>query len=92
MLEKAVKARPNDAQIVDKGMGAGRCFLLGDYDKAETYIEKAVELLPGDPTVNDHLCDVYWREGRKKEARYQWEQSLAFNTDAEEAGEPCIKS
>ena len=47
------------------------------------YLEKAVELLPGDPTVNDHLGDVYWRLGRKTEARFQWERSLTFMPEAE---------
>ena len=76
MLEQAVKSRPNDAQIVDS-MGWS-LYLQGDYQAATAFLKKAVELLPGDPTVNDHLGDVYWRLGRKNEARFQWERSLSF--------------
>lgn len=79
MIEKAFKARPDDAEIVDS-MGWA-LYLEGDYASATPYLEKAVELLPGDPTVNDHLGDVYWRVGRKTEARFQWERSLTFSPD-----------
>jgi tetratricopeptide (TPR) repeat protein len=79
MIEKAFKARPDDAEIVDS-MGWA-LYLQGDYASATPYLEKAVELLPGDATVNDHLGDVYWRIGRKTEARFQWERSLTFSPD-----------
>ena len=80
MIAKAVKARPDDAQIVDS-MGWA-LYLEGDYAASIPYLEKAVELLPGDPTVNDHLGDVYWRLGRHNEARFQWERSLSFSPEA----------
>lgn len=79
MIETAVKERPNDAQIVDS-MGWA-LYLSGNYAGATQYIEKAVELVPSDPTVNDHLGDIYWRLGRKTEARFQWERSLTFSPD-----------
>ena len=83
MIARAVKARPDDAQIVDS-MGWA-LYLQGDYTESIAYLEKAVELLPGDPTVNDHLGDVYWRLGRKNEARFQWELALSFSPETKEA-------
>jgi Flp pilus assembly protein TadD len=77
MIARAVQARPDDAQIVDS-MGWA-LYMGGDYTASISYLEKAVELVPGDPTVNDHLGDVYWRLGRKNEARFQWERALAFS-------------
>jgi tetratricopeptide (TPR) repeat protein len=74
MIEKAVKERPDNAEIVDS-MGWA-LYLSGDYDEATNYLEKAIQLLPGDATVNDHLGDAYWRLGHKTEARYQWERAL----------------
>jgi len=79
MIQKAIKARPDDAQIVDS-MGWA-LYIQGDYKGSMEYLEKAVELLPGDPTVNDHLGDLYWRLGRKNEARFQWERSLTFSPE-----------
>lgn len=80
MIARAVKARPDDAQIVDS-MGWA-LYIGGDYTASISYLEKAVELLPGDPTVNDHLGDVYWRLGRKNEARFQWDRALSFSPEA----------
>ena len=82
MIEKAVKARPNDAQIVDS-MGWA-LYVQGNYPEATQYLERAIELLPGDSTVNDHLGDVYWRLGRKNEARFQWERALTFSPETKE--------
>ena len=79
MIAKAVKVRPNDAEIVDS-MGWA-LYMQGNYEEAKGYLEKAVELLPGDPTVNDHLGDTYWQLGRKTEARFQWERSLTFSPE-----------
>ena len=80
MISKAVKARPNDAQIVDS-MG-WVLYMQGQYAASAPYLEKAVELLPSDPEVNDHLGDLYWRLGRKTEARFQWERSLSFTPES----------
>ena len=77
MIEKAVRARPRDAHIIDS-MGWA-FYRLGEYDKAIAYLERAVDLSPRDATVNEHLGDVYWRMGYKLQARYQWERALAFN-------------
>ena len=79
MISKAIAARPDDAQIIDS-MGWA-LYSQGQYKDAAEYLEKAVELLPGDPTVNDHLGDTYWRLGRKTEARFQWQRSLTFNPE-----------
>ncbi len=79
MIARAVQARPDDAQIVDS-MGWA-LYMGGDYVASIEYLEKAVELLPGDPTVNDHLGDVYWRLGRKNEAKFQWERALSFSPE-----------
>jgi hypothetical protein len=39
-------------------------------------LEKAVGLLPYDSTINDHLGDAYWENGRRLEAHFQWERAL----------------
>ena len=45
---------------------------MGRFDDAVKTLESAVALKPGDPTINDHLGDAYWRSGRKLEAVFQW--------------------
>jgi len=80
MLEAAVKARPNDPQILDS-MGWA-LYLLGNYEEAVYFLERSLEKLPHDATINSHLGDAYWQVGRKTEARFQWERSLSFQPDS----------
>ena len=41
-------------------------------------MERAAELMPIDPVVNDHLGDVLWAVGRYNEAEFQWRRALSF--------------
>jgi Flp pilus assembly protein TadD len=41
-----------------------------------------VELQPGDPEINGHLGDAYWRVGRRDEAGFQWKRVLTLEPDA----------
>ena len=52
-------------------------YRLGEYDDAVRELERAVELKPADPTINDHLGDAYWRVGRELEATFQWKRALS---------------
>jgi tetratricopeptide (TPR) repeat protein len=79
MLEKAVKARPDEGFIVDS-LGWAH-FMLGHYDEAVKHLEKAVQLAPTDPVLNDHLGDAYWKVGRKNEARFQWSRAISFKPE-----------
>ena len=53
MLEKARKLRPYDGYIVDSVGWA--YYRLGRYEDAVKALTAAVLLVPGDPTINDHL-------------------------------------
>jgi tetratricopeptide (TPR) repeat protein len=79
MLERALKLRPKDAQIIDS-MGWVQ-FRLAHYDNAVKHLEQAVELKPQDAVINDHLGDAYWRVGRYNEARYQWQRALRMDPE-----------
>ena len=70
MLEKAYTARSSDPYIIDSIGWA--YYLIDDYIKAENYLKRAVELMPGDPIVNDHYGDILWMLNRKIQARYFW--------------------
>ena len=50
--------------------------MIDDYVKAEKFLKRAVELMPDDPTVNDHYGDILWKLDRKIQARYFWESVL----------------
>ena len=52
--------------------------------EAVRLLERAVELKPSDPVINDHLGDAYWRVGRKLEATFQWNHARDMKPEPEE--------
>ena len=56
MLDKAYNQKKNDPFIIDS-VGWGY-YLIGDYDNAENFLRKAIQLMPNDPVVNDHYGDA----------------------------------
>ena len=83
MIQKAVSAAPEEGYIVDSLAWA--YFRLGRYDEAVAPMEKASLLMPVDPIVTDHLGDVYWMVGRKREAQFQWHRALSFHPEPKDA-------
>ncbi len=90
MLERAYASKRNDPYIIDSIGWA--YYLTDDYSKAEPLLREAVELMPDDPTVNDHYGDVLWKLDRKIQARYFWNSVLNFeDTDADMKKKISIK-
>ena len=81
MLEKAYSSRSNDPYIIDS-IGWAH-YLIDNYVEAEKYLKRAVELMPEDPTVNDHYGDILWKLNRKIQARYFWNNVLSFDDTQE---------
>ena len=63
MLEKAYAKENDDPYIIDSIGWA--YYLISDYNKAENFLKRAVELMPDDPIVNDHYGDVLWSLNQK---------------------------
>jgi tetratricopeptide (TPR) repeat protein len=74
MLQEAYEQKKNDPYIIDSIGWAN--YLIKDYQKAEKYLLRALELMPNDPIVNDHYGDVLWMLNRKIQARYFWNNAL----------------
>jgi len=74
MLEKAYAKRSNDPYIIDSIGWA--YYLVENFEKAENFLKRAVELMPEDPIVNDHYGDILWQLDRKIQARYFWQAVL----------------
>ncbi|MDR3518032.1 MAG: tetratricopeptide repeat protein [Azospirillaceae bacterium] len=84
LIERAVALRPDDGFIIDSLGWA--LYRQGDFNGALGQLEKAVQLKPLDPTLNEHLGDVYWQLGRHREARYQWQRALKESDDKKQIG------
>ena len=55
-------------------------FRLGKYELAEDNLTKASQHMSTDPTVHDHLGDLYQKTGRLKLAATHWERALRSGT------------
>ena len=82
MLKKAYDFRSNDPYIIDS-IGWGH-YMIGDFVVAESFLKRAVELMPNDPVVNDHYGDILWRLDRKIQARYFWTSVLSLKDTEDE--------
>ena len=77
MLEKAYAQRENDPYIIDSVGWA--YYLKENYVEAEKNLQKAVEILPLDPIINDHYADTLWMLNKHIQARYFWKYILSLN-------------
>jgi tetratricopeptide (TPR) repeat protein len=75
LTEHAVRLDPMNGAYLDS-LGWAH-YKLGQYEQAEKTLKRAVALMPTDPTVRDHLGQVYASTGHLHEAVAQWQSSLA---------------
>jgi len=74
MIRKAVDQEPMNGAYLDS-LG-WVYFKLGEYELSEENLRQAVDRDQTDPTVHDHLGDLYEKTGRIRQAAAQWELSL----------------
>ena len=89
MLKIAYDSKSNDPYIIDSIGWA--YFLIDEYEEAEKYLKRAVELMPDDPIVNDHYGDILWKLDQKIQARYFWNNVLSFDDTESEMRENINK-
>ena len=74
MIKKAVELEPANGAYLDSLGWA--YFRLGKYELAEDNLVKASQHMSTDPTVQDHLGDLYQKTGRLKLAAAHWERAI----------------
>ena len=77
MLKKADQLRANDGYIIDSLGWA--YYVKKNYTEAEFFLQRAVELLPEDPIINDHYADTLWMLNKNIQARYVWKYVLKLD-------------
>lgn len=82
LIAKALVLKPNDGSILDS-MGWA-WFKKGEYEKAALFLERAVEVLPSDPTIHMHLGDLYMKTGHAQTSLKHFEEALSIGLDREE--------
>ena len=73
-IKQAVSLEPTNGAYLDSLGWA--YFKLGKYDLAEENLTKASLRMGSDPTVQDHLGDLYQKTGRLKLAAAHWERAV----------------
>src|SRR5438093_1490342 len=66
-VKALLKGKPEDREVY---------ITLGKYELAEDNLLKASQHITTDPTVQDHLGDLYQKTGRLKLAAVHWERAL----------------
>ena len=74
LIKKAVDLDPANGAYLDSLGWA--YFKQGKYDQAEENLIKASQRIGSDPTVQNHLGDLYQKTGRLKLAAAHWERAL----------------
>jgi tetratricopeptide (TPR) repeat protein len=75
MISKALEIDPGNGAYLDS-LGWVH-FRLNKLDLAAGELQEAVAKAGKDPTVHDHLGEVYFKQGKIREAIQQWEASVA---------------
>jgi tetratricopeptide (TPR) repeat protein len=73
-IKRAVTMEPTNGAYLDSLGWA--YFKLGKYDLAEENLTKASLRMSSDPTVQDHMGDLYQKTGRLKLAAAHWERAV----------------
>ena len=81
-ITKAVEMEPHNGAFLDSlGWVYFKLDQLGD---AETKLAEAVRLNDSDPTIYEHLGDVYNKLGQYQKAQQYYQQSILFTTEEKE--------
>ena len=91
-IKQALAFEPNNGAYLDSLGWA--YFKLGKYDQAEESLNKAAVHMGSDPTVQEHLGDLYQKTGRLKLAAAHWDRAVQEwnkTVPAEQDGEAFAK-
>lgn len=74
LITKALDYEPQNGAYLDS---LGWVYYRMDkLDQAEDYLKRAIQKISRDPTVHEHLADVYFRKGNLRQAITHWRASL----------------
>ena len=79
LIKKALILDPDNGYFLDT-LGWVE-YKRKNYNSAVYFLEKSVSILPRSAEVIDHLGDCYLMLNRKKEAVFEWNKALKYETD-----------
>ena len=79
LIKKALSLDPNNGFFLDT-IGWVE-YKRNNFNSAVYFLEKSASILPKSAEVIDHLGDCYFMLDRKKEAVFEWNKALKYETD-----------
>lgn len=76
LMQKAVKYDPQNGAFLDSL--AWGYYKQGQYALAEEYARKAVARMGFDPTLRDHLAEIYAKNGKLALAINEWQKAVEY--------------
>jgi cytochrome c-type biogenesis protein CcmH/NrfG len=75
LISKAVDLEPDNGAYLDS-LGWVH-YRQNRLDQAADELRHALDRIKKDPTVHDHLAEVYFKQGKYREAAQEWEMSVS---------------
>ncbi|MCH2695428.1 MAG: tetratricopeptide repeat protein [Acidobacteriia bacterium] len=82
LIKRAVAIEPNNGAFLDS-LG-WVYFKMGKIEQAEAYLVQALGRVRRDPTIYEHLGDLYYQKGAYLKAHTAWKRSISYGQDEEE--------
>jgi tetratricopeptide (TPR) repeat protein len=80
LIKKAVELNPNNPSYLDS-LG-WTYFKLGQLGEAETHLKNALRIDNSSSTIQEHLGDVYQKQGKPEAAKEVWQKALNLAIEA----------
>ncbi|PJC71437.1 MAG: hypothetical protein CO017_00005, partial [Zetaproteobacteria bacterium CG_4_8_14_3_um_filter_59_5] len=74
LIRRALKERPDNGYYLDSL--AWVHYQRAEYDKALTVQRQAIDHVPNDPVMHEHLGDILWKNGQTEQARSTWRDAI----------------
>ncbi|MDQ6973195.1 MAG: tetratricopeptide repeat protein [Mariprofundaceae bacterium] len=74
LIRRALEQRPDNGYYLDSL--AWVHYQRAEYDKALDVQRKAVDSVPDDPVMREHLGDILWKNGKADAARSAWKDAI----------------
>lgn len=81
LIKKALTIDPNNGYFLDT-LGWVE-YKRSNFNSAVYFLEKSVSILPRSAEVIDHLGDCYFMLNRTKEAIFEWNKALKYETNTD---------
>ena len=76
--KEALSQQPNNQSYLDTY--GWIYYKMGDYQEAESWIKKAIDLGSKSAVIHEHLGDIYFKRSDKEKAMQFWQKALELDS------------